>query len=192
MAKLACYFEGSDKARILEPNGEVVRIGRGVRSGDSLNCIHFNDPRVSRYHARLRHITRPEHVPGRPEAWQIHDGKPTEEGNKPSENGTWKSDPRSNDERISQGWVEIEEGDRFFFGSPGCWVLCSYIIDDTLRVVNAFDTQTGSGIEEDSKPTQKHWMAEVVLTILNGPKGMPNWLWWLILAGIGVVYIVWG
>lgn len=124
MAKLACYFLGSDLARVLDsdlyPLDYVWVVGRATGC-----AIHFSDPLVSKQHARIRH----DEESG---CWQVLDAGST--------NGTYRNGKRL-DPRV---WTSIQEGDRLHFGAPKARIRFSYDIDETLSAENDDDEPTSA------------------------------------------------
>jgi hypothetical protein len=167
----------------LDEDGNALWIiGRGKHAD-----IVFDSLAVSRRHAYIRCWA----VESR-SVWQIkHDLN--------ARNPSWK-DNRDGEIRLPDQWLNIHDYDQFWFATKGCGFICTTSPNDTMQC--EADTEVDDGpptinetmeraiAEHEAHQASHPWYAELVQVVIDGPKGFPQWLWWLCLMGAGL-FVAW-
>lgn len=193
MGRLACYFPNEEQPRILDsdchPTTQIWVIGRDRPNPDDYSTqLYFRrDNRlVSRSHAALR-FSEEEGT------WKLADGN--WEKRRESRNGTFT---RSFEALKPFEWVDIQEGDRFYFGSRECWILFSYSTHETIeheRDEPTVNETLEEAIAETRESKIDNPWAAIAHIAVKGPEGFPAWLWQysvlFVASVLGFVAIAW-
>jgi hypothetical protein len=200
MARLELnFFDGNqhgNHSRILDtdcyPIGHEWLVGRVTDI--SKPDISLKHDTVSRSQAFIRCITQYQR-----EQWQIkHVGR----------NPTYRQMGKTGKTQLAlEYWTNIHDDDVFTFGFGNEGFRATTAIDETLQedcmidetptvneTINAAIAQHTAALQEAEaaakKSSDRPWYAELVLLVLNGPEGFPNWLWWLFLLASVLLYVI--
>jgi len=207
MPRLALYFLDNDEtprkldtqsAPDLDEEGcPLWTVGRRRVSdthGKSPSHIYFDKQTISREHAFIRCIEKHQRV-----RWQIkHVGT----------NRTFRKDadlPESElPVELPYGeWVDLNDEDEVYFvhrdlgfivaTSEDTFTEGNFLADDDEPTIGRPRIKEPEPVGETGR-TLWDFLSELAPAIMNGPKGLSNWLWWLILflGGLALsLLIVW-
>ena len=169
-----------ETAPILDDDGNAMWvIGRGKTAH-----IAFDSLTISRHQAWLRcWAVESRHV------WQI-------KHNLNATNPSYK-DNRDGVIRLPDQWLNIHDYDVFWFAKPQYGFVCTSAPNDTMQVDDSVDDGPPTvnetmekAISECSNKSVMPWYADFLHIVINGPRGFPQWLWWLCMLGAGM-FVAW-
>lgn len=196
MAKLYCYFPDASYPTELDTDtqvqGFIWQIGRQPRNGNR-NGLWFRGASsqfVSKTHAAVR---------WRPLGYQIDDEEAGvwEIIHASETNPTWKKEIRNSNQMVNGEWLEISDGDRFFFGDPDNWLSFGLYGEDTLSIEFENDIPTADLEEQtfiqvpDPEIKSGHWIPDTVEEIGKLIKGITLLQFLLLILGIVACFALW-
>ena len=163
----------------LDEDGNALWVvGRGKHAD-----IAFGSLAVSRRHAYIRCWAIESRM-----VWQVkHELNARNPSYKDNRNGVV---------RLPEQWLNIHDYDQFWFAERKSGFICTTQPNDTMQSYE--DTDFGDEgpptinetMQEAIAKAERPWYADAVHVILTGPRGFPQWLWWLCLLGAGL-FVAW-
>lgn len=171
--KLYCYFPDASYPTELDTDtqtlGFIWKIGRQPKAGDRTG-LYFRGGSaqfVSRTHAAIRWRPLGYQIEGEEAGvWELIHASAT--------NPTWYKECRSSNQLQNGEWIEIKDGDRFFFGDPANWISFGLYGMDTLEVAIINETPTADLSEAETQIEIKsgHWIPDAIEEIGKLIKGL--------------------